>query len=92
MGRRDDTRLSVRESRADVLYVIDGLVITPPLTFYVDAGDVQCVEFRPGSSATLEFRPSIFGERYSGVLLIWTKGNSAPMPGQCYDEKKSKGN
>ena len=72
-GRREDTRVSIRGSHADVLYVIDGTIVTPPLTFYIDTQDVECVEVRRGYRAAQEFRPSISGQLYSGVILIWTK-------------------
>jgi hypothetical protein len=82
-GRRDDTRLVVRNAAADVLYVIDGQVIRPPLTFYIDAASVECVEVRRGYSAVSEFKPSLVGENYSGVVLIWTKGAIGPRPRAC---------
>ncbi len=82
-GRRDDTRLVVRNAPADVLYVIDGQVIRPPLTFYIDAARVDCVEVRRGYSAVSEYKPSITGENYAGVVLIWTKGAIGPRPAQC---------
>lgn len=82
-GRREDTRLVVRNAVADVLYVVDGQVIRPPLTFYIDAAGVDCVEVRRGYSAVAEFKPSIAGETYSGVVLIWTKGAIGPRPAQC---------
>lgn len=82
-GRRDDTRVSIRGSHADVLYVIDGTVVTPPLTFYIDTQDVQCVEVRRGYRSAQEFRPSISGQLYSGVILIWTRGSLAPRPKEC---------
>jgi hypothetical protein len=82
-GRRDETRLRIRGSHAEALYVIDGTVVTPPLTFYVDSQDVQCVEVRRGYRAAQEFRPSITGQLYSGVILIWTRGSIAPQPKEC---------
>ena len=82
-GMHEDARLVVRGAEADVLYVLDGHVIRPPLTFYVDAGDVDCVEIRKGFSAVMEFKPSIVGENYAGVVLIWTTGYVGPRPRQC---------
>ncbi|HLB35508.1 MAG TPA: carboxypeptidase regulatory-like domain-containing protein [Gemmatimonadales bacterium] len=82
-GRREDTRVTIRGSHADVLYVIDGTVVTPPLTFYIDTQDVECVEVRRGYRAAQEFRPSISGQLYSGVILIWTRGSLAPQPKEC---------
>jgi hypothetical protein len=84
VGRPGRTpRLSVRGSFDDVLYVLDGTVVKPPFTFYVDSGDVECVEVRRGTRAAAEFRPSIVGQLYSGVILIWTRGSSAPRPREC---------
>ncbi|UCD23975.1 MAG: carboxypeptidase regulatory-like domain-containing protein [Gemmatimonadota bacterium] len=82
-GRRDDTRMVVRNAEADVLYVVDGSVIRPPLTFYIDAAQVDCVEIRRGFSAVVQFKPSIVGENYSGVVLIWTRGALGPRPRDC---------
>jgi hypothetical protein len=82
-GRRDDTRMRVRESSSEVLYVIDGTVITPPLMFSIDTREVDCVEVRRGYRAAQEFRPSINSEAYSGVVLIWTRGSLAPRPREC---------
>ncbi|MGH7530347.1 MAG: carboxypeptidase regulatory-like domain-containing protein [Gemmatimonadales bacterium] len=82
-GRRDDMRMRMRQSSSEVLYVIDGTVITPPLTFLIDTRDVACVEVRPGYRAAQEFRPSINSEAYSGVVLIWTRASRAPRPREC---------
>jgi len=82
-GRRDDTRMVIRNAEADVLYVVDGNVIRPPLTFYIDAAQVECVEVRRGFSAVAEFKPSIVGENYAGVVLIWTRGALGPRPRAC---------
>jgi hypothetical protein len=82
-GRRDETRLVVRNAEADVLYVIDGRVVRPPLTFYIDAADVDCVEVRRGFRAVIEFKPSVVGPNYAGVVLIWTKGAIGPRPKDC---------
>ncbi len=83
VGRREDQRLVVRNAEADMLYVVDNVVIRPPLTFYIDVADVVCVEIRRGFRAVMEFKPSIVGPNYSGVLLIWTKGTIGPRPKQC---------
>lgn len=87
-GRRDDTRVTIRGSHAEVLYVIDGVVVTPPLVFYIDSQDVECVEVRRGYRAAQEFRPSITGPMYSGVILIWTRGSLAPQPKECSGEAR----
>ena len=82
-GRREDAGVRARQSHASMLFVVDGTVITPPLTFYIDTQDVECVEVRRGYRASQEFRPSINGQTYSGVILIWTKGGLAPKPREC---------
>ena len=82
-GRREDVGVRARQSHSSMLYVIDGTVITPPLTFYIDTQDVRCVEVRRGYRAAQEFRASISGQMYSGVVLIWTKGSLAPQPREC---------
>lgn len=86
-GRRDLTRLRVRGSQYEVLYVVNGSVITPPLQFYIDAADVDCVEVRRGFRAAQEFRRSITGPTYSGVVLIWTRGSTERKPAACYSSK-----
>ncbi len=83
-GRRDDTRIVMRGNAKGVLYVIDGTVITPPLTFYLDSRDVECVEVRRGSASAMEFRKSINSPMYSGVILIWTTGSKIPRPRDCF--------
>jgi hypothetical protein len=85
-GRQDQTRTRIRHSMSDALYVINGTVVTPPLTFYIDVGDVECVEIRRGFQAASEFRPSINGETYSGVILIWTRGALGARPAACRDD------
>lgn len=82
-GRRDDTRVRLRQSSSEVLYWIDGVVITPPLVFLIDTRDVECVEVRAGYRAAQEFRPSINSEAYSGVVLIWMRGSRQPKPQEC---------
>ncbi len=83
-GRRDDTRIVMRGNVNGVLYVIDGTIITPPLTFYLDSRDVECVEIRRGSASANEFRKSINSPRYSGVILIWTTGSKIARPAACF--------
>ncbi|MFQ5704020.1 MAG: carboxypeptidase regulatory-like domain-containing protein [Gemmatimonadales bacterium] len=85
-GRHDETRLVVRGNAKGVLYVVDGTVITPPLTFNIDTRDVECVEVRRGSAAIQEFRKSINSPTYSGVILIWTTGSRYPRPPDCLKE------
>jgi hypothetical protein len=82
-GRREETRLVVRGAQADVLYVVDGQVMRPPLQFYIPASQVECVEVRKGYRAVSEYKPSIVGETYGGVVLIWTKGAIGARPSQC---------
>ncbi len=82
-GRHEDTRLVIRGAQADVLYVLDGQALRPPLTFYVDAGDVDCVEVRKGFSAVMEFKPPGNNDTYAGVVLIFTKGYIGDRPRGC---------
>jgi hypothetical protein len=82
-GTHEDTRMIVRNAAQHVLYVVDGQVIRPPLTFYIEAARVECVEVRRGFTAVSEFKPSIVGETYAGVVLIWTEGAIGPRPKQC---------
>ena len=90
-GDHESIRVSIRGSRWDAIYVIDGVVVTPPITFHIDASEVECVEVRAGSHAALEFNPSIIGERYSGVILIWTRGSAARKPRGCYRNQRGGG-
>jgi hypothetical protein len=82
-GSNDDQGISFRNSGRPVLYVLDGVVIRPPIQFHIDVNDVECVEIRRGFRAAQEFRLSINGPTYSGVLLIWTRGSMAPRPREC---------
>lgn len=82
-GRRHDTRVMARGSMHQMLFVLDGAVITPPLTFYIDVQDVDCVEIRRGQAAATEFRPPGNEHLYSGVILIWTKGSLERRPSVC---------
>jgi len=82
-GDKDDQGVSFRNSGRPVLYVIDGVTVRPPLTFYIDVNEVECVEIRKGYRASQEFRMSINGPTYSGVILIWTRGSMAPRPREC---------
>ncbi len=81
-GRGDASGYSIRGG-ADVLWVIDGRVVEPPLTFRIGTHEVECVEVRRGQRAALEFRRSINSVRYSGVILVWTKGSTGRKPRQC---------
>ena len=65
------------------LIVIDGRVVSPPFPQYVRRFEIECIEVRPGHSATLEFRRG-FQDRFAdGVLMIWTRGSSARRPANC---------
>lgn len=83
-GRRHEQQISARGSFRQMLFVVDGTVIEPPLQFYIDAADVQCVEVRRGYRAAMEFRRTILEEAYSGVILIWTKGSTGRKPPECF--------
>ncbi len=82
-GSKDDQGISFRNSSRPVLYVIDGVTVRPPITFYIDVNEVECVEIRKGYRAAQEFRMSINSETYSGVILIWTRGSMASRPREC---------
>jgi hypothetical protein len=84
-GRHDGTRVKARSSRSDMLYVIDGIVVRPPLTFHIDAQDVDCVEIRRGYRAVSEYKASLNSEPYSGVILIWTRGSIDRRPAECFN-------
>ena len=82
-GTREDTRLVIRGAEADVLYVLDGTALRPPLTFYIDAADVACVEVRKGFNAVMEFKPPGNNDVYAGVVLIFTEGYIGNRPRGC---------
>ncbi len=82
-GRFDYTRVRLRGGDAEPMFVIDGVVMRPPLRFYIGASEVECIEVRRGKQATLEFRSSSQIDVYNGVILIWTKDSSRPMMGAC---------
>ena len=82
-GTREDTRLVVRGAESDVIYVVDGRVIRPPLTFRIDVSDVACVEIRKGFSAVMEYKPSVVGPTYAGVVLIFTESYIGARPSAC---------
>ncbi len=82
-GRQDLAGADIRQSGTGVLWVVNGTVVEPPLQFYIDAGDVECIEVRKGASAALEYRRSINSPTYGGVILVWTKGARGPKPSQC---------
>ena len=87
---REDRGLQTRGRGRGILFVVDGTVITPPLTFYIDASEVQCVEIRRGASSVLEFSRTMTedmrGTGYGGVILIWTWGSRAPLNEECVKE------
>lgn len=82
-GRGENMRVISRQSHASMLFVVNGTVVRPPLTFYIDTQDVECVEVRRGYRAVGEFRPSLNAETYSGVILIWTRGSAGRKPPGC---------
>ena len=82
-GRHDDMRVRLRGGLAEPMFVIDGVIIRPPLRFYIGATEVACVEVRRGRQAALEFQSSSGLDTYNGVILIWTKQSSRRMTGAC---------
>ncbi len=65
------------------LYVIDGRVTDGPLPQYITEFTIECVEFRPGRTATLEFQRGARDRDKDGVFIIWTRGASGPRPRGC---------
>ncbi len=82
-GRFDYARVRLRGGDAEPMFVIDGVVMRPPLRFYIGASEVECIEVRRGKQAALEFRSSSQIDVYNGVILIWTKDSRRPMTGGC---------
>lgn len=82
-GRHDNMRVRLRGGLAEPMFVIDGVIIRPPLRFYIGATEVRCVEVRRGRQAALEFRSSNEIDTYNGVILIWTKLSDRRMTGEC---------
>jgi hypothetical protein len=82
-GEKEGRRTSIRMSHTDALYVINGTVVRPPLVFYIDVAEVECVEVRKGFMAAQEFNPSLATPTYSGVILIWTRGSLGNKPRGC---------
>ena len=65
------------------LIIVDGSVVSPPFPQYVRRFEIECIEIRPGRSATLEFRRG-FQDRFTdGVLMIWTRGSTVRRPANC---------
>ncbi len=82
-GRYDNMRVRLRGGTAEPMFVIDGVIVRPPLRFYIGATEVECVEVRRGRQAALEFRSSNQIDTYNGVILIWTKQSTRRMTGAC---------
>lgn len=82
-GDHENRRTSIRMSHTDALYVINGTVVRPPLVFYIDVAEVECVEVRKGYTAAQEFNPSLATPTYGGVILIWTRGSLGNKPRGC---------
>ena len=78
-------RLLCRYPKAIRPYCIEdsALVVRPPLVFYIDVAEVECVEVRKGFMAAQEFNPSLATQTYSGVILIWTRGSLGNKPQGC---------
>ncbi len=65
------------------LIVVDGIVIDPPLPQYLNEFNIECVELRPGRSATLEFQRGSRDRGKDGVFIVWTRGASGHRPRGC---------
>lgn len=82
-GEHENRQTTIRGAHTDALYVINGTVVRPPLVFYIDVAEVECVEVRKGFMAAQEFNPSLATPTYSGVILIWTRGSLGNKPQGC---------
>ncbi len=82
-GRFDYARVRLRGGDAEPMFVVDGVVMRPPLRFYIGASEVECIEVRRGKQAALEYRSSSQIDVYNGVILIWTKDSGRHMTGAC---------
>ena len=65
------------------LFVIDGIVTDPPLPQYLNEYTIDCVELRPGRSATLEFIRGNRDRGKDGVFIVWTRGAPGTRPRGC---------
>ncbi|MFQ5702766.1 MAG: hypothetical protein ACE5HT_01960 [Gemmatimonadales bacterium] len=65
------------------LFVVDGRVIDGPLPQYVNSYNIECVEFKPGRAATLEFQRGQRDRVKDGVLIVWTRGSKGNKPSGC---------
>ncbi len=65
------------------LIVLNGRVTSQPVPSFVRADEIECVEFRPGPAATLEFRRGHSDRGADGVLIIWTRGSIGRKPPGC---------
>jgi hypothetical protein len=45
--------------------------------------NIECVELRPGRTATLEFHRGASDASRDGVLLIWTRNSIGRKPANC---------
>ncbi len=82
-GRFDYARVRLRGGDAEPMFVIDGVVMRPPLRFYIGASEVECIEVRRGKQAAMEYRSSSQIDVFNGVILIWTKDSRRPRTGAC---------
>ena len=65
------------------LFVVDGHVVRGSVQLYVRQYNIECMELRPGRTATLEFQRGASDASKDGVLLIWTRNSVGPKPTNC---------
>ncbi len=65
------------------LLVVDGVVMNVPAPVDVQQHSIECVELRPGRTATLEYRRGRIDDGTDGLVLIWTRGSPEPKPRDC---------
>ena len=75
----EGTRLAVTVA-ADTLYVVDGQVLKPPLTFSVDVPDMGWVEEKTGFGALQGLNPPDQGAVFADVAIIWTASSIGQRP------------
>ena len=80
-------RVDLSPSDAEVLYVVDGTVVSTPSDGQYNTSDIQCMEIRRGPAAAQSFNRSIRTDprrqSYRNVVLVWTLSSRSPMPQAC---------
>lgn len=80
-------RVDLQTATDEVLFVVDGAVVTPLSEGAYNASDLQCMEVRRGAAAAQSFSRSIRNDprqqHYQRVVLVWTLRSRSPMPQAC---------